>query len=153
MVRAMMYKMYGALLATLGAATVMLMANETLARPGGAAAAAPAPGAFVKPPPMFRPPGAHAFRHHHRGAGLGFFPGVGGFYYGDAPYGSAPVQAVQPIPDKYHYTYSYDVPWDWTHRYPLTLPSDRPYVPSCNTEVVTVPGRGGDHSVNVMRCY
>jgi hypothetical protein len=151
MVRAMMYKMYGALVASLSVATVMLATDETLARPGGAAAAPAAP--FVAPPPMHRPPGAHAFRPHHRGGGLGFFPGgVGGFYYGGAPYGEAPVN-VQPIPDKYHYTYSYDVPWDWTHRYPLTLPSDRPYVPSCNTEVVTVPGRGGDRSVNVTRCY
>ena len=43
------------------------------------------------------------------------------------------------------------MPWDWTHRYPLTLPSDRPYVPGCNTEVVTVPGRGGDRSVDIAR--
>jgi hypothetical protein len=148
----MKYKVSGALLASLSVAAVMLSAGDSFARPGGAApAAAPAPGAFVKPPPMFRPPGAHAFRNHNRG-GLGFFPGVGG-YYGGAPYGEAPVAVGQPIPDKYHYTYSYDVPWDWTHRYPLTLPSDRPYVPGCNTEVVTVPGRGGDRSVNITRCY
>ena len=148
----MKYKVSGALLASLSVAAVMLSAGDSFARPGGAApAAAPAPGAFVKPPPMFRPPGAHAFRNHNRG-GLGFFPGVGG-YYGSAPYGEAPVAVGQPIPDKYHYTYSYDVPWDWTHRYPLTLPSDRPYVPGCNTEVVTVPGRGGDRSVNITRCY
>lgn len=149
----MKYKVSGALLASLSVAAVMLSAGDSFARPGGATpAAAPAPGAFVKPPPMFRPPGAHAFRNHNRG-GLGFFPGVGGTYYGGAPYGEAPVAVGQPIPDKYHYTYSYDVPWDWTHRYPLTLPSDRPYVPGCNTEVVTVPGRGGDRSVNVTRCY
>ena len=84
---------------------------------------------------------------------LDFSRVYGGLYYGGAPYGEAPVNVGQPIPDKYHYTYSYDVPWDWTHRYPLTLPSDRPYVPSCNTEVVTVPGRGGDRSINVTRCY
>ena len=148
----MNYKIYGALLASLSVAAVMLSAGDTFARPGGAApAAAPAPGAFVKPAPMFRPPGTRAFRN--RGTGLGFFPGAGGYYYDGAPYGDAPVAAAQPIPDKYHYTYSYDVPWDWTHRYPLTLPSDRPYVPGCNTEVVTVPGRGGDRSVNVTRCY
>jgi hypothetical protein len=151
----MMYKMYGALAASLSVAAVMLSAGETFARPGGAAPGAAPAAPFVAPAPMLRPPGAHAFRPHHRGGGLGFFPGggVGGFYYGGAPYGEAPVNVGQPIPDKYHYTYSYDVPWDWTHRYPLTLPSDRPYVPSCNTEVVTVPGRGGDRSVNVTRCY
>lgn len=151
----MKYRMYGALVASLSVATVMLSAGETVARQAGApaaVAAAPGPGAFVKPPPMFRPPGAPGVRHGYRGGGLGFYPGVGGAYYGGMPYGDAPVQAPQ-IPDKYHYTYSYDVPWDWTHRYPLTVPTDRPYVPSCNTEVVTVPGRGGDRSVNVTRCY
>ena len=154
----MKYKMYGALFASLSVAAVMLTASDTFARPGGGApAAAPGPGAFARSAPMFRP-GARAFRHNNfnRGTGFGFFPGFGGFY-GDyldgAPYGSPPVDAVQQVPNKFHYTYSYDVPWDWTHRYPLTVPSDRPYVPSCNTEVVTVPGRGGDHSVNVTRCY
>jgi hypothetical protein len=153
MVRAMMYKMYGAFAASLSVAAVMLSGSETFARPGGAAPGAAPPAPFVAPAPMHRPPGAHAFRPHHRGHGHGFFPGVGGTYYGGVPYGEAPVNVGQPIPDKYHFTYSYDVPWDWTHRYPLTLPSDRPYVPSCNTEVVTVPGRGGDRSVNVTRCY
>lgn len=147
----MKYKIYGAVVASLGMATVMLSTNETLARPAGVAQAAPA-APFVAPPGMHRPPGAHAFRPHHRGAGFGFPGGYGGGFIGGVPYGDAPVN-VQPIPDKYHYTYSYDVPWDWTHRYPLTLPSDRPYVPSCNTEVVTVPGRGGDRSINVTRCY
>lgn len=146
----MKYKMYGALVASLSVAAVMLATNEISARPGGAA---PGAAPFVAPQPMFRPPGAHAFRHHHRGTGLGFFPGVGGLYYGGVPYGEAPVNVGQPIPDKFHYTYSYDVPWDWTHRYPLTLPSAGPYVPGCNTEVVTVPGRGGDRSINVTRCY
>jgi len=53
------------------------------------------------------------------------------------------------------YTYTYDVPWDWTHRFPPNVvPSDRPYVPSCPTEQVTVPGRGGaEHTVNITRCY
>ena len=152
----MKYKMYGAVIASLSVAAVMLSSSDTFARPGGGAPAAAPPAGFAKPAPMFRP-GARAFRQHNRGVGFGFFPGVGGFYgdYNDgAPYGGgAPVGAAPEVPNKFHYTYSYDVPWDWTHRYPLTLPSDRPYVPSCNTEVVTVPGRGGDRSVNVTRCY
>ncbi|MBR1121499.1 hypothetical protein JQ628_08255 [Bradyrhizobium lablabi] len=150
----MKYKMYGALLASLSVAAVMLPAGDTFARPGGGAPAAAPPAGFARPAPMFRP-GARAFRNHNRGT-LGFFPGFGGFYgdyYDGAPYSQPPVDAVPQMPNKFHYTYSYDVPWDWTHRYPLTLPSDRPYVPGCNTEVVTVPGRGGDHSVNVTRCY
>jgi hypothetical protein len=46
------------------------------------------------------------------------------------------------------------VPWDWAHRYPPNVaPSAKPYVSSCPTESVTVPGRGGDHTVNITRCY
>jgi hypothetical protein len=152
MERAMTHRLYGAFIASLGVAALMLGANETLARPGAAAAAAPGHG-FAAPRPMFRPPGAHAFRHHHRRGNVGpFWPGTaGGFYYGAN--GEPLADVGQPASGNFHYTYSYDVPWDWTHRYPLTLPSERPYVPSCNTEVVTVPGRGGDRSVNVTRCY
>jgi hypothetical protein len=53
------------------------------------------------------------------------------------------------------YTYKYDVPWDWAHRFPPNVtPSNRPYVPSCTDESVTVPGRDGtDHSINITRCY
>jgi hypothetical protein len=54
-----------------------------------------------------------------------------------------------------HYTYTYDVPWDWAHRFPPAVaPSDRPYVSSCPAESVTVTGRGGkEQTVNVIRCY
>ena len=53
-----------------------------------------------------------------------------------------------------HYTTTYDVPWDWAHRFPPAVaPSDRPYVPSCPTETVTVPGRNGQQTVNVTRCF
>ena len=151
MERAMTHKIYGAFIASLGVAALLFGANETSARPAAAPGAAPAAG-FARPHPMFRPPGANAFRQHHRNGGVGtFWPGTGGFY--GAPYGDTPIDVGQPASGNFHYTYSYDVPWDWTHRYPLTLQSDRPYVPSCNTEVVTVPGHGGDRSVNVTRCY
>ena len=147
----MTHRMYGAFIASLGVAALMLATSETFARPAAAPGAAPGHG-FAAPHPMFRPPGAHAFRQHHRRGNVGpFWPGTGGFYYG--PNGEALVDGGQPASGNFHYTYSYDVPWDWTHRYPLTLPSERPYVPSCNTEVVTVPGRGGDRAVNVTRCY
>jgi hypothetical protein len=153
----MTYRMYGAFVASLGVAAFMLGASETFARPAGAAPGA-APGhGFAAPRPMFRPPGAQAFRHHPRRGNIGqFWPGAGGFYYGANGYGAngeVPVDVGQPASGNFHYTYSYDVPWDWTHRYPLTLPSERPYVPSCNTEVVTVPGRGGEQSINITRCY
>jgi hypothetical protein len=103
---------------------------------------------------MFRPGVAQPFRQHNRRGNVGsFWPGTaGGFYYG--PNGEALVDGgQQPASGNFHYTYSYDVPWDWTHRYPLTLPSERPYVPSCATETVTVPGRSGDKAINITRCY
>ena len=65
------------------------------------------------------------------------------------------IDATQPPSGDVRYTYTYDVPWDWAHRYPPNvIPSDRPYVSSCPAETVVVPGRGGgEQSVTVMRCY
>ncbi|MEY9185569.1 hypothetical protein ABIA41_007004 [Bradyrhizobium sp. USDA 313] len=78
-----------------------------------------------------------------------------GFFYDGAGTSQPFVDAGQPLSSDVRYTYTYDVPWDWTHRYPPNVvPSNRPYVPSCPTEQVTVPGRGGsEHTVNIMRCY
>lgn len=80
--------------------------------------------------------------------------------YGDyGTYGAAPgepgVDVAPPASGDVHYTYTYDVPWDWAHRYPPAVaPSDRPYAPGCGTEAVTVPGRdGADRTINIMRCY
>ena len=101
--------------------------------------------------PITRPIGAHAFRNHR-----GFFPGAGGFYYG--PDGT-PITDIAPSSannsSDVRYTYTYDVPWDWAHRYPPNVvPSDRPYVSSCTPEAVRVPGRnGGEQTVTVTRCY
>ena len=83
-----------------------------------------------------------------------FWPAIGGFDYG--PTGGEPVAGVtQPISSDVHYTYTYDVPWDWAHRYPPAVaPSERPYVSSCPAETVTVLGRdGAQKTVNIMRCY
>lgn len=139
--------MYGALIASLSAVALMLAANEASARSGSAR------GAFASMHP--RPPVAHAFRHHHhRGNFVGtFWPGIGDFSYG--PNGEPLVDATPPASGDVRYTYTYDVPWDWAHRYPPNVvPSDRPYVPSCSTESVTVPGRySQEQTVNVMRCY
>jgi hypothetical protein len=62
---------------------------------------------------------------------------------------------AQPASGDVHYTYTYDVPWDWAHRFPPAVaPSDRPYVSSCPTETVTLAGRGGaEKTINVIRCY
>ena len=61
----------------------------------------------------------------------------------------------QPPSNDARVTYTYDVPWDWAHRFPPAVaPSDRPYVSSCPAESVTVPGAdGAEKTVNIMRCY
>lgn len=149
----MMSRSYGALAASLSAAALLLAANESFARPGGAAphglAAAPPPAAVTRPSIA---PGA---RFRGRNAPWVYWPGGGGFFYDNAGYNQPFVDAGQPASTDIRYTYTYDVPWDWTHRFPPNVvPSDRPYVPSCPTEQVTVPGRGGgEHTVNIMRCY
>jgi len=137
--------MYGAMIASLSVVALMLATSETFARSGGARAG------FAPAHSISRPSAAHAFRHHRRNAGA-FWPG-GGYY--DSSNGEAVVDAAPPASNDAHYTYTYDVPWDWAHRYPPAVaPSDRPYVSSCASEPVTVMGRGGrEQTVNVMRCY
>jgi hypothetical protein len=151
LVRAMTIRMYRALIASLSLATLTLAANDALAQRAGSAAA-PARGAFAAIP---RPPIAHALRHQR---GHRFFGG-GAFWPGDfyGPVDGGPIANVPPQPTStdINYTYKYDVPWDWAHRFPPNVtPSDRPYVTSCPAETVTVPGRDGlDHTVNITRCY
>jgi hypothetical protein len=92
---------------------------------------------------------------HHRGHRVGtFFPGTGGFFY-DPSYGEVPLDLTQPASRDIRYTYTYDVPWDWAHRYPPNVtPSDRAYVTECPEQTVTVRGKGGaEQTVNIMRCY
>jgi hypothetical protein len=145
--------MYGALIASLGAVGLMLVADEAVARSGAVAGAAPR-AAFASTRPMSRPSVAHSLRHHRRNFVGTFWPGIGDFSYGPSS-GEPFVDTTPPTSPDVHYSYTYDVPWDWAHRYPPNVtPSDRPYVPSCGTESVTVPGRyGQDQTVNVMRCY
>jgi hypothetical protein len=149
----MMSRSYGALAASLSAAALLLAASDSFARPGGAAphglAAAPPPAAVARPSIA---PGA---RFRGRNTPWVYWPGGGGFFYGGGNDNQPFVDIGQPVSNDVRYTYTYDVPWDWTHRFPPNVvPSDRPYVPSCPTEQVTVPGRGGgEHTVNVMRCY
>ena len=150
LVRAMTYRMYGALIASLGVVALMFAANETFARSGAAHS-----GGFASTHSTSRPSIAHSLRHHRRNNVGGFFwPGDEGFDYG--PSTSEPItDGTQPPSGNTHYTYTYDVPWDWAHRYPPAVaPSDRPYVSSCPSEAVKVPGRDGrEQTVNVMRCY
>ena len=138
---------YGALIASLGAVALMLAANETFA---GTAAASH--GATMSTHSLTRPWVAQPFRHHRRNNLGTFWPG-GDFSYG--PNGEPIGNVGQPASGDVHYTYTYDVPWDWAHRYPPAVaPSDRPYAPGCGTEAVTVPGRdGADRTINITRCY
>ena len=144
-VRAMMVGKFVTLAASAVAMVVNLAATEASAR-----SAAAGRGGVVSSRPMFRPTAPHAFRNHR-----GFFPGVGGGFYG--PDGTPTTEVTLPAhtSSDIRYTYTYDVPWDWAHRFPPNVvPSDRPYVPDCTAEAVTVPGRGGgQQTVNVTRCY
>lgn len=130
-------RIIGATIASLGAAALMLPATASFA---GSAPAHPTVHSHV----------GHRFTHHRRVAGPTFWPGGYGYYYGPV-YDEAPVEVTRSVPTHFHYTYTYDVPWDWAHRYPpMVVPSNHPYVTSCPTQVVSV---GGGRTVNVTRCY
>lgn len=149
----MTYRVYPAFLASLSAIAVMLAANETFARSG-----ATPHGVFASAHSVSRPSGHRPLRHHRNNGGL--WPAVedGGFYgpsngeYGPSN-GELPAYIAQPSSGDIHYTY--DVPWDWAHRYPPAVaPSERPYVPGCPTQAVTVPGHDGTtQTVNVTQCF
>jgi hypothetical protein len=145
MVGAMSFKKYSALIASLSAVALMLVTGEASARAAGFR------GGMTAPHMIGHRPFVHAFRH--RGPfGPVVWPGDTG---DSSTYGQAPAEVTPPASNDAHYTYTYDVPWDWAHRLPPQVaPSDRPYVQSCSVEGVTVPGNSGEaHTVNVTRCY
>jgi hypothetical protein len=139
--------MYGTFIASLGAVALLLAASETSARSGAGAR-----GGFSTHSTSHRSV-AQSLRHHRRNNAGIVWPAVGGFFYGPSN-GEPMVDVTQPSGDL-HYTYTYDVPWDWAHRYlPAVTPSERAYVPGCPAETVTVPGHDGkEQSVSIMRCY
>ena len=157
LVRAMTCKMYGAFAASVGVLALALSANAAAAGSGAAPRAA-----FAAPHPA-HPGFARSFRHfHRRGGSFGaftFWPGYddfgNGFGYGSGSDGAPLVGGIPPGSNDVRYTTTYDVPWDWAHRFPpMVTPSDHPYVPGCHGEEVTVPGRdGAQRVVNVTRCY
>ena len=150
----MAYRVYQTLIASLGAVALVLSVNETFAETGagnrGVVAAAPSMAR-----PMTHPFGARSIRQHRRSNFGVFWPPFADTIY--APTNGQPALEYAPPPASadIHYTYTYDVPWDWAHRYPPNVtPSDRPYVPGCSNQAVTVPGRDSEeHTVNVTRCY
>ena len=144
----MAYRIYWALIACISAAALMQATNETFARSGVA------PGRFSSARPIPHASAVPSFRHHPRHNIGTYWPGAGGYYYGPSN-DEALVDVTQPMLRDVRYTYTYDVPWDWAHRYPPNVaPSDRPYVSSCSSEAVTVRGRnGGEQTINITRCY
>ena len=139
-------KMHGAIVGALSVVALLLAADETFARSGAASHGGAATHRTA------RAPVAHSPRHVRKHFAGSFWPG---FY--DPSLGGPVESYVAPTPTSgdVRNTYVYDVPWDWAHRYPPNvIPSDRPYVPSCSTEKVTVPGNDETaHAVNVIRCY
>jgi hypothetical protein len=156
-VRAMTCRMNGALIASLSAVALVLGVNETFAGTGTVPPGAAPRGAFASPHSMsHRSAAARSFRHHRRNDAAMFWPAIGDFSYDPStPNGGPMVDVTPPISGDAHYTYTYDVPWDWAHRFPPAVtPSDRPYVPSCPAESVTVPGHDGkEQAVSITRCY
>jgi hypothetical protein len=145
----MAYRIYGALIAPLSVAVLILAANDSFAR---SAQATPRAGIG----PTHAMPRAPGIGPHRRGYPGAFWPATGGYFAGPSPYGEPmPTDTTQTIKGDIRYTHTQDVPWDWPHRFPpMVAPSDRPYVQSCNAESVTVPGRNGsERTVNITRCY
>jgi hypothetical protein len=144
--------MYWALIASVSAAALMLATNATFARSGVA------PSGFASARPILHASAIRSFRHHPRHNIGTYWPGAGGYNYGpanDERFADVAPDATQSTSRDVRYTYTYDVPWDWAHRYPPNvIPSDRPYVSSCSSEPVTVPGRNGEEkTINITRCY
>lgn len=143
----MTHRMHGALVASLSLVALIFAADQTFARSGVAPAAAHARGPA---PPSLAP----SLRHHRVNRARAFLPAAGGFFY-EPSVGQVPVDIAEPASRDVHYTYTYDVPWDWAHRYPpAVIPSERAYVPECPEQTVTVAGKGGkEQTVNIIRCY
>ena len=145
----MVYKKYGALIASLSLAALVFAANEAFARSGTAPH-----GAVAAKHSIAR---HHALLHRHLRRNDFFgtvWPAYGDYSSGPTP--SEPlVDLTQPVPSDIRNSQAYDIPWDWAHRYPpFVTPGDKPYVPSCPAETVTVPGHDGkEQTVNIMRCY
>jgi hypothetical protein len=134
----MRYGRSGALTASLAVIALMLAGNEMSARSGGGVSARAIPHS-----PFGQP-------HHRRNFGAAYWPA--GYYDGPSD-GEAIANVSPPLSNDVRYTY--EIPWDWAHRYPPNVvPTDRAYVTQCPAETVTVPGAGGkDHTVNIIRCY
>jgi hypothetical protein len=150
----MAYKMYAAFVASLGVA-LTLASNQTFGGSGVAHGVAAASAHPTIHPSVTRSP------NHHRGRNIGTFFPAGGGYFWEPPSGEPIVELTQPMSGDITYTYKYDVPWDWAHRYPPSFFAGPPkppsppvaFFPGCPKQTVTVPGADGkDQTVTMVRC-
>jgi hypothetical protein len=134
-----------ALVASLGAAALIIPSHHAFARSGAAAAHGP----VAAPRPV-----STARHYHRRRNGGSYWPGDYGYDYG-ATDGGPYAAVAQPTYEAPRATCTYDMPWDWAHRCPPAVaPTEKAYAPSCPTEVMKFPGRdGAEQTVNITRCY
>jgi hypothetical protein len=139
LVRVMKSRVCRLLVASVGAMTLMLAADETFAASRG-----------VSVHSTSHRLAAHMHRFHRKPFAGYVWPGDDGI---SGPNGEGVLDA--PLPGDIRNSNANDIPWDWAHRYPpAVVPSGRPYVSTCGAETTTVPnGRGGTDQVNVFRCY
>ena len=154
----MMNKVYAVLIMSCGATVA---ASHAFGGPGTAhARGVSAATHSTAHPSLARLPN----RLHRRNEG-NFFPATGGFFWDSEPSeGITPSESGPPsgpVSGDINYTYKYDVPWDWAHRYPPGFFGSPPaspapavsYTPGCPAQTVTVPGADGkDQTVTVVRC-
>jgi hypothetical protein len=149
----MAYGKYGALIASVGAAALVFAASGAFARSGAA------PNAVVAAKHSLARHHVLLHRHFRRNNNNlnnnGFFAAWPDDYPNGSTPGVPPVDLTQPLPSDIRNSQAYDIPWDWAHRYPpIVTPGEKPYVPSCPSETVNVPGHNGnEQTVNIMRCY
>jgi hypothetical protein len=151
----MMNKVSAILVMSLGAS---LAASPALGGPAILHAATSAPAMH----PRAHPSATARLSNHPHGRYHGnFFPATGGLFWDSTPEEVIAPSASGPISDDINYTFKYDVPWDWAHRYPpgfFGAPPAAPapslsYRPGCPAQTLTVPGADGkDQTVTVVRC-
>jgi hypothetical protein len=150
----MMYKeLYAALIMSVG---VTVGCSHAFGAPATARSGASAPMHSAVHPSLACSP------NHHHGRTVGnFFPATGGFFWDSQPDEGITPPLSGPVSGDINYTYKYDVPWDWAHRYPPGFFGSPPaspapsvsYRPGCPAQIVTVPGADGkDQTVTVVRC-
>jgi hypothetical protein len=153
----MMCKVRAAFIMSIGVA-LALASNQALGQSGAVRV-----GNAASIHSNFHPSVNRAIHHRIVRNRRDFFPTTGGFFWG--PSNAVPnaelAQPVGPVSGDFNYTYKYDVPWDWAHRYPpsfFATPPEPPappvaFRPGCAAQAVTVPGTDGkDQTISMVRC-